>query len=390
MNLLDLLLVALIGLAAFSGFRRGALLQLITYAGLLLGLFVGALVAPAFGGLAEDPFLQSAVTLGAFLALAGIGDAVGWFVGAKAWAATRGSRFQPVDAAGGSLVAVVALLLAAWFIALNLVHGPFPTLAREARGSAIIRGLDEVLPEPPSLLNGVRRLLDRFGFPEVFAGLPEQPAAPVNPPTERQAARAFAAAEDSTVRIVGQACDRIQEGSGFYVSSSYVVTNAHVVAGMQSPQVQDADNNTFEAETVLFDPDTDVAVLSVPGASGPVLELAAEEQDRGARGAVAGYPEGGGLTGSPAAVRRTLEALGRDIYGRDTVVRDVYELQSVIRPGNSGGPFVLVNGEVAGVVFAASNADPNVGYALTSGQVAPIVNAAVGLSAAVSTGPCID
>lgn len=388
MNVLDLLLLALIGLAAFSGFRRGALLQIITYAGLLVGLLVGALVAPHLAGLAGDPFLQSAIALGSFLAIAGLGDAVGWFVGAKAWAAARGTRFQPMDAAGGSLVAVGALLLASWFVGLNLAHGPFPLVARQVQGSAIIRGLDGVLPPPPSVVGGVRQFLDRFGFPDVFAGLPQAPAGPVDPPTDVEANRAFQAAAESTVKVLGQACDRIQEGSGFVIAPSYVVTNAHVVAGMADPQVQDEDGNQQDAVTVLFNPDVDLAVLWVGETPGPALEFADGEAERGSTGAAVGYPQGAGLTGRPAAVLRTLDARGFDIYSRDTVVREVHELQTEVRPGNSGGPFVLVSGEVAGVVFAASTGDQDVGYALTSGQVEPITDKAIGRTREASTGPC--
>ena len=51
---------------------------------------------------------------------------------------------------------------------------------------------------------------------------------------------------------------------------------------------------------------------------------------------------------------RQVELVLWDIYGQDVVHRDVYELQAVVRPGNSGGPFVTTDGDVAGVVFAAS------------------------------------
>ena len=141
----------------------------------------------------------------------------------------------------------------------------------------------------------------------------------------------------------------------FVVAPGYVVTNAHVVAGVRSPVVQSAGRADLAATPVLFDPRVDVAVLRVQGPLGPALRLSGEDQRRGAKGAVLGYPAGGPLTAGGAAVRREISALGRDIYGRTTVRRDVYELQAVVRPGNSGGPFVLASGEVAGIVFAASD-----------------------------------
>jgi hypothetical protein len=389
-NVLDLLLATLIALAALSGFRRGALLQLLTYGGLLLGLIGGAVLAPTLAGASDDPSTQAAVAAATLLVCAGLGDVSGWIVGSRLRAAAKGTRFSPADSAGGSLVAIVAVLLCTWFVTLNLVSGPIPEVASEIRGSAIVRTLGEVLPEPPSVLAQVRRFLNRFDFPEVFTGFPPAPAGPVEPPSRAQAAKAFEEAAPSTVRIVGRACGRLQEGSGFVVAPSYVLTNAHVVAGVATPHVQEQAGGDQPSTVVLYDPRLDVALLRVEETPGPVLDLLAEEVERSARGAVVGYPGGGDLAGKAAAVRGEMEAVGRDIYGDGTVTREVYELQSVIRPGNSGGPFVLVNGDVAGLVFAASTTDPEVGYALTSTEVLPSVRRGTGRNVAASTGPCVS
>ena len=60
------------------------------------------------------------------------------------------------------------------------------------------------------------------------------------------------------------------------------------------------------------------------------------------------------------------EAEGRDIYGQGLTLRNVYEIQAVVRPGNSGGPLVQPDGEVIGVVFSRSTTNGDIGYALTS------------------------
>jgi S1-C subfamily serine protease len=387
-DLLDVILVVLLALAAYSGYRRGAILQVLTFGGMLIGLLVGAIVAPQLAKFFTDPTTQAVVALVAFLAFAALGDVAGWMVGARIWQATRRTKIAAVDSAGGSVVAVIALLLATWFIALNLASGPFPALSRQIRGSAIVRTLDHALPEPPSLLGQVRQFLNDFGFPEVFVGLPPAPGGPVQPPTNDQARAAFRTAAPSTLKIVGQACGRIQEGSSFVVADGYVVTNAHVVAGVSTPQVQAQNGASRSATVVLFDPKLDVAVLRV-AASPPALPLMDNEAPRGARGAVVGYPGGGDLRGVKAANRRVLHAVGRDIYGNGTVVRDIYELQAIVRPGNSGGPFITVDGQVAGLVFAASTTDPDIGYAITSTELRPDIRQGVGASRPVSTGGCI-
>lgn len=387
-NVLDLAIVVLLVLAAVTGFRRGAALQLASYVGLLVGLFAGALVAPAVAGLSESPLSQAFLAIVTMLTVAGIGDALGWMVGVRVWSIARRSGLGTVDSVAGSMVAGVALLLAVWFLGFNLSNGPFQGLSKEIRGSAIIRGLDGALPRPPTLLAEVRGFLNRFDFPEVFADLPPAPAGPVNGPTRGEARAIAEPAFESTVQVVGEACGAIQEGSGFVAAPGYVVTNAHVVAGVDSPQVQEQGGGSQAATTVLYDPELDIAVLFVDRSPGPALSLDETGAGRGADGAVLGYPGGGDLTFGPAAVRRQLDAVGRDIYGRSLVSRDVFELQALVRPGNSGGPFVLENGRVGGVVFAASTTDESVGYAITAAEVAPKVDRATGRTAPVSTQGC--
>lgn len=389
MNLLDLVILALVALSISTGFRRGAAMQVISYLGLIVGLLIGALVAPRFASLAERPGSQATVAMITLLVSGGLGDLGGWLVGARVGRALGKKGFGSADAAAGIVVAVTTILLTTWFLAFNLVQGPFPGLSRQIRGSAVVRGLDTMLPRPPSLLGQVRRFLNRFGFPEVFAGLPPAPARPVPDPSRGQVSDAIQAADQSTVKVVGEACGRIQEGSGFFVAESYVVTNAHVVAGVDTPHIQRRNGEVFPATVTLFDPDLDLAVLWFAESAPEPLSLATSTLERGARGAVLGYPGGGPLEADAAAVRRTITAAGRDIYGEETVRRHVYELQAEIRPGHSGGPFVALDGTVAGVVFAASTTNEEVGYALTAIQAKPQVMIGTGRTESVDTGECL-
>jgi S1-C subfamily serine protease len=321
--------------------------------------------------------------------LAALGNALGWFVGHRVRERARATRFGRADAASGSVITLVASLVAIWFLALNLVNGPFPRLSQEIRGSAIVRSLDAALPDPPSLLAQAGRFFNRFGFPDVFSGLPPPPADPVAPPTQEQARAAADAASRSTVMVWGRACDRAQEGSGFLATDGLVVTNAHVVAGVDDAIVRTAEGVVRNATTVLFDPDLDLAVLRIDGELGPELPLAEEAAGRGDAGAVLGYPGGGPLDARRAAVLRIIEAVGRDIYGAGEIVRSVLELQTEVRPGNSGGPFVLADGTVAGVVFAASSSEDDVGYAIAADDVRPRLVQALSRTSAIDTGPCL-
>jgi S1-C subfamily serine protease len=173
------------------------------------------------------------------------------------------------------------------------------------------------------------------------------------------------------------------------VGSNLVATNAHVVAGISKPYVQDSDG-THGATPVWFDPKLDFAVLRVPNLAGHSLVIANKSAPVGTAAAVVGYPGGGGFKATPAAVSNHFVASGRDIYGRSHTDRDVYELRAKVIPGNSGGPLIAKDGTVIGVIFAESSTYEDVGYALTTGQVTDAINRAVAQNQRVSTGRCAE
>jgi S1-C subfamily serine protease len=385
-TILDVVLLTMLALAAYSGYRRGALMQVVTYGGLVLGLVGGVILAPAVAKSSQDSAAQAGLAIGTILVLGGLGNAIGWTIGSRIRQRTRETRLGTADAVGGAGMSVVAGLLVIWLLAQSLVAGPSPTLARQIRGSTIVRSLGAVLPRPPSLIGEARRFLNALGFPDVFAGLPPAPTGPVTLPNKAAVRTAVQSAGPSTMQVVGRACNQIQEGSGFVVAPGYVVTNAHVVAGDSSVTIQQA--APLSAMVVAFDPNLDLALMRVPGLQAAPLTLEEHRQSRGDDGAVLGYPEGGPFDAEAAAIRRPLTAAGRDIYGGRVVTREVYELQTLVRPGNSGGPFVLPDGRVAGVVFAASTTDRNVGYAIQASELGPMMRHGVGRTTGVSTGPC--
>jgi S1-C subfamily serine protease len=160
-----------------------------------------------------------------------------------------------------------------------------------------------------------------------------------------------------------------------------------VVAGIGQPLVE-VGTTIKSTEVVLFDPGFDLAVLRVSGLSAPPLTLDPGTVGRGAQAAVLGYPGGGPFTVDAAGVMALFEAQGRDIYGEGLNLRNVYEIDALVRPGNSGGPLVLPDGKVAGVVFSRSTTDQNVGYALASPAVLTRVDEAAKVTNPVGTGPC--
>ena len=388
MDLLDAVIVLLVIAALASGWRRGLTWVSLSLLGLVIGLIVGALVAPPLARHFADhePEAQSLIGTGVFLAVVAIVQGLGTAAGYWARVATVRTAFAGVDSWGGSILAGIGVLAGAWYLGLVFVDSPFVPLDRQIRDSAILRTLDGVAPRPPAFLASIEQLLRGKSFPNPFATLAPEILPPVDIPQAVDTPGIHNAAS-VTSKVLSYGCG-VEAGSSFPVGNDYMVTNAHVVAGADRVQVERPDGRTFAATVVLFNPEIDVAVLHVPGIGLGALTLLQPDPSRGTAGAVVGYPGGGGEQVVPAAVRGAETAQGRDIYGDGLVTRRIEVLAAHVIPGNSGGPVVDRNGDVIGLVFAASTVDPTEGYALTIGQVIDQINAGRQSTAATSTSNC--
>lgn len=391
MNLVDVVVIGIAVLAILRGWRRGLLGQVFELGGGFLGLVAGIVFGPRIARYFTDqPGLRGVLIslLVVFVCLS-VGQTIGFMVGHRFGRATHQVGLKGVDSGLGSAFGLLVWILAFWLVGSLLTRGPSPELARALQRSATLRITHDLLPEPPDVLAHLQQYLDTSGFPQVFAGLPRT-TNPVDLPSQREARQAIRAAQNATVRVVVPACGGTQLGSGWISSPNTVVTNAHVVAGGSEIRIQQPAGPETVGRVVVFDPEIDVAVVHVQGLTAGPLQLQQSIQERGTPGATLGYPGhlNGQFRGNRAAVQATYQATGRDIYGRGLVNRQVYELRSPVRQGDSGGPFVLPDGQVAGVVFAASTTDRSTGYALTGEQVSQQVQRGAGRTEPADTGPC--
>ncbi|MDQ3982833.1 MAG: MarP family serine protease [Actinomycetota bacterium] len=390
MNLADLVVIVLAGLAAYRGFLQGLLAQFFELGGGFLGLVVGVTVGGSVASVfTEKPGLQGLlISMLTVFVLLSLGQTLGHLVGHRFGRAAHNARLGGVNQGLGAGFGIFITLLSYWLVGSLLVQGPSQDVAKLMSRSTILKELNEV-SKPPDVLAYLRQYLDTAGFPQVFAGLPRPVGEPVDLPSGKLARRAATKAQPSTVRIVVPACGGQQLGSGWIGAPDTVVTNAHVVAGGGEVQVQDQ-GGAHEGRVVLFDPATDIAIVHVTGLSGRPLRLETEPLERGTPGATLGYPGSNApdLDIDPAAVQDGYPARGRDIYARDDVTRQVYELRASIRQGESGGPFALPSGAVGGMVFAASTTHDNVGYALTGAEIADEIESGASRTTPVSTGDC--
>ena len=233
-------------------------------------------------------------------------------------------------------------------------------------------------------MQALRALMGEDNFPQVFDAL--RPTPDLGPPPaatglDSETARRV---QRSVVKVEGIACSQIQDGTGFVVAEDTVVTNAHVVAGEPETEIIRDDGSRVRGQVVAFDPQRDLAIIAAPGLERDPLSVV--ESTAEAQGGVFGHPGGGPLRIAPFNVARRIKAVGRDIYGTGVTTRDVLEIRSGLRPGDSGSALVDERGRVVGVAFAIAPDKNDVAYALATSELQPLL--AGRLTDAVSTGPC--
>jgi S1-C subfamily serine protease len=391
-SIVDLILIVLALLFAFSGFRQG----LIVSAASFLGFFGGAVLGAQLSGPVADRLSGSSVTR-VFVALVVVlaGALLGQVIaGAVGRAVRRRVTWEPakmVDAVAGAVLSAAAVLLVAWMVATPLASSPFPPVASQVRQSALVQAVDHAVPDSVrAVYDNLRETIDRRGLPDVLDPLTPTQARDVPAPDPNLlGSPVVQQVSGSVVKISGVApsCSRQIDGSGFVYADDRVMTNAHVLAGVTDPVVA-AEGREYDARPVYIDEETDIAVLAVPGLPQVPLAFAAAPVDTGADSIIMGYPGGGSLYVGPARVRDRGEISGPDFRNAQTVVRDVYALYGQVRAGNSGGPLFDPTGHVLGVVFASAIDDPNTGYALTAEEVANAATHGATASSEVGTGPC--
>ncbi|CAM4113480.1 MarP family serine protease [Kibdelosporangium persicum] len=392
MNWVDVLVLALVVLAAISGARQGVVIALPALIGVFAGLVLGAIVAP----LVVENFTNFATRAAFFIAivvfLVALGETAGVWVGRTLRRKMKTPNLTPVESILGALVQGVVVFVVAWIIAVPLttVTG-LPGLAQAIRGSVVLGGVDDIMPPGAEKLpNGVKKLLDDSGFPSVMGPFSQTPLVDTGPPDPAlQSSPVVQRVRPSVLKIHAraQSCSRALEGTGFVISPQRVMTNAHVVAGTDQVSVE-TDGGQLDARVVLYDPSVDVAILSVPELNARPLPFAPQDAAKGDSTIVLGYPLDGPYTASASRIRERINLRGPDIYDANTVTRDVFTVRAKVQSGNSGGPLVDPNGNVVGVVFGAAVDDDETGFVLTAKEVSDEVQQAPRLTRRVDTGAC--
>ncbi|KXA98320.1 hypothetical protein AKJ37_00550 [candidate division MSBL1 archaeon SCGC-AAA259I09] len=168
-------------------------------------------------------------------------------------------------------------------------------------------------------------------------------------------------------------------GSGFvYDASGHIVTNQHVVEGVEEILVRFHNGETVRAEVVGSDPYSDLAVLKV-NPTGLDTELVPLELgnssslETGDRVVAVGNPFGLEGTTTFGIVSQTGRVLSS---GTRYLIPGVIQIDAPINPGNSGGPLFNMRGEVIGITSAIRSGTgefSGIGYAIPSDLVKRVV-----------------
>lgn len=371
MNLLDWLLVLLVLAYALSGYWQGFVTGAFATLGLLAGGLGGILLAPLLLGQLEPSLAVSLGALFIVILCASLGQALLQYAGARVRERITWQPARALDAVGGALLSALAVLLVAWALGVAISGTRIGSVTTMVRSSAVLAKVNDALPAAaPNVLQAFNNVVGTGFFPRYLEPFAPEQIVEVQPgPAGLPKSAAIRGVRPSVVKIRGaNQCGRGVEGTGFVYAEDRVMTNAHVVAGVDDPEVS-IGGGTELARVVLYDRELDIAVLAVDTGDVPILgfdrDAAAEDPV-----AVVGYPQDGPFDVQTGRIRAEQNLRSPDIYGSGTVVREVFSLRALVRPGNSGGPIVTPEGRVAGVVFAASVTDPETGYALTADQVA--------------------
>src|SRR6478736_4857006 len=264
-NWVDVVVILLVIAAAVAGFRQGFVTAMFTLVTAIAGAIVAIWLAPMLMGLVEDSTAKIAIGIACVIVGVGVGEIAGSTVGR---AISRKINWRPAQAVDRTLG------LFGNALAVPLAAVPFPWLSSAIRGSAVLGKVDDLMPSQAQDVSvRLREVFNDSGFPAILDPLAPTPNTAVDPPDQQVVSSAgVVAAEDSIVKVraVAESCARRMEGTGFAIGPGKVLTNAHVVAGSDRAVVESAGGN-LDATVVLYDPQTDLAVIDVPDLTAPAL-----------------------------------------------------------------------------------------------------------------------
>ncbi|MGO1549933.1 MAG: MarP family serine protease [Nesterenkonia sp.] len=389
MTLLDVILLLVVLIFVVSGFVRGVWLTVGGAAGFVVGAVAAFFAIPLVAEWVPDPMWRIVAVIGCAVVLVMAGHALGTAAGGEVQRIFRSPAVRTLSSLVGGVLNLFVSLVVIAALSFSVQAMGFPQVNQHMKESAVLQTIDSAMPERvEALFASVRSTVVESDIPQITQLLvPETGQAPE--PDELTEAAATTAESVGRITGVAQQCGQSQSGSGVVVAPNRVATNAHVVAGVAEPSVEMPDGQVVSGRAVYFDPARDLALLAVEGLNTDPAPVGGT-MSSGEQGYVMGYPAGGPFVAGPALVQARAVSTVNNIYGSSTSDVEIYQLGADVRQGNSGGPLVDAEGNVAGIVFARAMEGGEVGFALTAESAGDVLADAGSYTDGVSTGQCVD
>lgn len=167
-------------------------------------------------------------------------------------------------------------------------------------------------------------------------------------------------------------------GSGFVVSDSLVVTNAHVVGDPRlNYNVLTEDKKVYPVQKINVNEENDIAVLEIAGSGLPKVSLGDSDQLKPGQMVIAIGTTLGRLDNSVTV--GVISSLNREITASDALglnqktLRNVIQIDAALNPGSSGGPLLDLSGNVIGVNFAVTKGANRIGFSIPINTVKKVL-----------------
>jgi S1-C subfamily serine protease len=289
-----------------------------------------------------------------------------------------------IDKLVSALLATMTFTVFLWLGSSILMQISNKNITNMIKNSSVL----DKLPHTPGFITEIGTSIFAGSGQQTGGGYPLLPSA--NLPTLTSFSDAISKDYSSVVQISSLGCGGSWFGTGFVVGPGLIATNAHVVAGMDSVKVDFSNSGSFPASTVLFDPKYDIAILRTIDPGIKALTLNTQIVSRGTKAIVIGYPLGGVIRKTPAAILGIVSSDQVNVTGGNSFVHNIYQLQANLQHGNSGSPIITSDGSVVAVAFALSRINESVSYAVPAQQVAKDYNSAIDSFTPVGMTQCIE